>query len=337
MLKDQTGGNAAANKVACGGLSTKAILIIALVSGSIAVGLGVGLGIGLSSQVFIPLVKPPVDAATPPAFIATSGRLLHQGRELQINTQSIRDRFFSNGPTNIQTILASVDDRLKSINSRSQGHSCMVATPVPYTINAFGESFSMKASCVQQYSTPSPGVTGFTQWYVDNQTANLWDFSGEVGLAAIITIDPSGNSTLNTVKIWLSVGRSNICGSHAVVMIYASKGILEMSVAGQGIGFCGAQFRSDSSAMYIIGSPDGGSSCTSTDTACVLPTDGTTNTTCSDSLKTFVLRAVGRTAYSWTAEHCADSRPLNGAGAQSYGASLYPGGASNQVNCDGTA
>ncbi|MEY4510459.1 MAG: hypothetical protein RLZZ450_2581 [Pseudomonadota bacterium] len=98
---------------------------------------------------------------------------------------------------------------------------------------------------------------------------------------------------------------------------------LVLSVAGIGFGYCGAQLKSDGVRVFGRDSLDMGTSCPATSDLCVLASDVTTPTVCSGDITTFSWPALGRKSTVGTR--------------QAFGASLYPGGADNQITLDGTA
>ena len=100
----------------------------------------------------------------------------------------------------------------------------------------------------------------------------------------------------------------------------AGAGTLDFVAAGTGLGYCGAQLRSDGTSIYATGSVDSGATCGAVDTLCVLASDAATATTCSGAVTAFALGAFGRKAAT---------------GAHESAASLYP--AAPNVTLDGTA
>jgi hypothetical protein len=74
---------------------------------------------------------------------------------------------------------------------------------------------------------------------------------------------------------------------------------LEMTVAGIGFGYCGAQLKSDGVSIYALGSTDMGSTCNAVDTLCVAASDGTSLGSCG-SLGNFALAGLGRQAAAGT-------------------------------------
>jgi hypothetical protein len=98
---------------------------------------------------------------------------------------------------------------------------------------------------------------------------------------------------------------------------------LVLSVAGIGFGYCGAQLKSDGMRVFGRGSLDMGMTCPATSDLCVLASDITTPSACSGDITDFGWPALGRKATMGTI--------------QAFGASMYPGGADNQIELDGTA
>jgi len=295
--------------------------IALLVVVGIAVGVGVGLYLknkndGERGGGTIPLVTPPVLAACPPSL---KGSFMPNGAHASrfttqtLNSQEIVDRFFNpaGGPTNLFDILTTVDQRIQGINDRfSQFSGCMGNAPTQYLLgtSSWAASPAFYAQCSEPWSGAYPGFDQFGQ--VGN-TTYLYVRGGDTILAAALT----GNGTFGnvvSVSIWLSVGVMNRNGSHCVVMVYAepSHNIFEMSVAGSNVGYCGVQLKSDGVALNVTGSSDG---CMPTDSSCTDANSITTPTTCSTSVNTFSLPALGRKAYA------------------TFPASNYPGGSLNTV------
>ena len=138
-------------------------------------------------------------------------------------------------------------------------------------------------------------------------------------MAGEIMLSNDANSTVTDVKVYYSVGvNSDLTQSHGVAQLHARprEKYIEMTVAGVGIGYCGAQMRADQDLVYIKGSSRSGPTCDSTDDVCVLASDVTANSTCTSDQKAFSLSPLGRLAINGT----------------SVDASDYPGGASNQVS-----
>ena len=136
------------------------------------------------------------------------------------------------------------------------------------------------------------------------------------------------------VEAWLTVGLNNAtsCGSmngfddcsYGVMHLIANTatGTFEMAVAGIGFGYCGAQLASDGTNIYGQGSLDMGMTCVTTEDLCVSASDISTTSTCSSALQTFALPPLGRVS---------TTGPNN-----TWGASEYPGSATDQITLDGT-
>jgi len=254
-----------------------------------------------------------VRLAVPPSLKGSSSSMSSKFKVQTLNPQDIVDRFFNSigRPTNLFDILQGVDDRIESINSRwSQFSGCMSNTPTAYSLGtSFASSPTFYAQCSETWSSGS----GFDQWSQIGDTTYLYVRGGDGIVAAQVV----GNGTFGNVKqvtVWFSVGIVNRNGSHAVAMVYAepSTPIFEMSVAGNNVGFCGVQMKSDGHVLNVTGS-EGINSCAPTDTSCTLASSLTTEATCNAFVDSFSLPAMGREAYSGNE------------------ASAYPGGSKNTV------
>ncbi len=139
------------------------------------------------------------------------------------------------------------------------------------------------------------------------------------------------------VEAWIAIGANNAssgmtCGhisawddcSYGVIHLFANSqtSMFEMAVAGVGFGYCGAQFDSDGTTVYGIGSPDMGTTCNGPYTACVAASDISTPATCGASLTTFSIPALGRASTS--GPNTTD------------GASLYPSDGGGSILLNGT-
>ncbi len=254
----------------------------------------------------IPLIAPPVMAATPDGFIATSARL-RLGPPNGFTAQAFRDRFFTGGPTDVQQLLTSVDDRITEVNGFATGspRACADLEPVEYTLTPWGQSEPFYAQCYRMMGTPTAVDPAFMQFGSKDGTDYVYVAGGAARLAA--RIRPIEGSDAYDIMLWYGVGYSNpeTCGeppafdgcSYGVTQLHAdsSAGQLEMAVAGIGVGFCGVQLTSDQTTIYGEGSADMGESCNDRTTLCVDATDLETPATC-DPAPSFTLVAVGRQA-----------------------------------------
>lgn len=273
----------------------------------------------------LPMISPPVRAATPAGLQAPAARRLAAAFDAALPPSELHDRFFSgSGPTDLMTLLAQIDQRLAEVNGADRHPTCLDQAPVSYTITPAGQPIELDAQCYRQFS--GGGGPAFLQFGVRDGKTSLYVAVGAARLAARIT--PVAGSTEHTVDAWYGVGYTNATGcgstgtfddcSYALAELHAdpSSRAFEMAVAGIGVGFCGVQFASDGTVLWAVGSGDMGATCNARATACVSASDLATPATCTPS---YALPALGRQA---------------GAGAHEFGASAYPDAPS--VTLDGT-
>ncbi|MDP9148908.1 MAG: hypothetical protein M3O36_03055 [Myxococcota bacterium] len=252
-----------------------------------------------------------------------------------LDASEIKSRFFSAGPTNIFSILSEIDGRIGEINARSQGKDvpCLSQPPVPYTLTPFGESVPFYAQCVSLVSTPTTTTRpAFFQFGQKDGITYLYEAIGAESIGARVA-PVAGAPGQYTVDAWMAVGYENATGcgnrtgfddcSYGVMALKADSTRLtfELSVAGIGFGYCGAQLKSDGMTVYLKGSADMGTVCTESASLCVAASDVTTTAMCASN--SFALRALGRAATSGP----------NG----TWASSKYPGAGSDGVVLDGTS
>jgi hypothetical protein len=294
----------------------------------------------------LPLVTPPVRAAAPSGFQSTNHRAKFQ--PLSLSADDIASRFFGAGPTDIFNILQSIDDRVSGINQTiaAGGTKCLALTPVAFTLQTPGAATTMWAQCSQTVGSSDPSDPGFLEFGQKDGVTYLYQAIGQGESAAIVTplaadadggvtSDDGGAGGAYTVEAWLSVGTLNAatsCGgnstwdgcSYGVIHLWANSLTrqFEMTVAGVGFGYCGAQLRSDGSVIYVTGSTDMGTTCDAVDNLCVAASDATTPGSCDAATTSFALAPLGREAATGTS--------------QSFGASQYPESSADNVALDGT-
>src|SRR5204863_8416590 len=79
---------------------------------------------GSGSSADLPLISPPVRSATP-AGLKTAARRTGAALDATLRPEDVRERFFSgSGPTDLMTILASIDDRLDEVNTADRHPAC---------------------------------------------------------------------------------------------------------------------------------------------------------------------------------------------------------------------
>jgi hypothetical protein len=189
---------------------------------------------------------------------------------------------------------------------------------------------------------------------VDDATSTV-DDGGSTGNDATITLDDGGidadgaaanGGVAYTVHAWSSIGFTNAtnCGdmsgfddcSYGVIELSAdpSTQTFEMSVAGIGFGYCGAQIKSDGSVVFGAGSIDMGTTCNATGTLCIEASDLSTPATCDASIMSFALPALGRVPS--TGPNAGGPGVPHDAGAE-WAPSAYPGGSADTIVLDGTS
>lgn len=298
----------------------------------------------------LPLITPPVKAATPPALGGTGVRVQAArrelgevwGQELALDSVDIKQRFFTAGPTSVFQILGMLDMRITEINQRVQSSepACLRHEPIAYTLSPFGQSVTFYAQCVESMSAPGASAPAFLQFGRKDGVSYLFIAGGAQHVAARLTpaaaTDAGATEARWRVDVWIGVGHDNVtrcgtasqgfeCGSYGVIELHTDETrlALELTAAGTGFGYCGAQLKSDGARVYTRGSLDMGATCLDTSTLCVEASDLTTPASCESAITTFATPALGRKAFTGKS--------------QGFGASLYPGGASNQVTLDGTS
>ena len=276
----------------------------------------------------LPLISPPVRAATPAGLRVPSARVYEGFAEPVLRASELRERFFSgSGPTDVMRILGEIDLRLAEVNSADRHPACVDLPPVPYTITPAGHDVELVAQCYRRF-TSSMSEVAFLQFGVRDGKTSLYIAIGAARLAALIA--PIAGSTDHVVDAWYGVGYNNATGcgstgtfddcSYALTELHANPATrgLEMAVAGVGVGFCGVQFASDGTELHGVGSSDMGSSCNERATLCVSSADLEMPAMCT-SPAPYLMPAIGRRA---------------GAGAHVFGASRYPD--APNITLDGT-
>ena len=294
-----------------------------------------------------PTLTPAVKSATPQGF------QVHTAGFFSLDAADFRSRFFESGPTNLFSILQDVDGRIEDINQQTSKRTsaCTSQAAVPYTVTAPGGDVTLFAQCYESLSTPNGQAGAFVQWGTQDGVFYIYSAIGAEHLAAVATplqvatgaansgtaIDPNQYS----IQLWFGVGYDNAAGcgssstwdgcSYGVAEVLANPNTVsfEMSVAGVGFGYCGAQYKSDGVNLYGAGSSDMGSTCNTTDTLCVSASDGTTPATCSAAQRAFTLPGLGRQ------QAVASPATVNTSGV--WAASAYPGGSANTVVLNGTS
>ena len=295
----------------------------------------------MAHKIALPLVTPPVKAATPAGF-SGSGAKASKLHPLTLSSSDFQSRFFSAGPTNIFNILGEIDGRIMGINQANADGSpkCFALTPVAYPLIGVGQNVTLYAQCYDQVGTGTPADPEFLQVGIKDGVTYLYEAIGQGQVAAIVTpvsADGGADGEGEIVEAWMSVGTLNAatsCGGHAtwdgcsygVIHLWANSASkqFEMTVAGIGFGYCGAQLRSDGSVIFGSGSTDMGMTCNDVDTLCVDAADAMTPASCPADVTAFTLGGLGRKAATGTS--------------QTFGASAYPAAIAGvgNITLDGT-
>lgn len=306
----------------------------------------------------LPQLTPLVRAAAPAGLgglTPTLPRIATGAGNLGVKLSSLdsvdfKSRFFTEGPTSIYRLLGELDRRIDDINAGSANSSaaCLTQPPVAYTVEPFGRSLTFYAQCTVgtgsdffQFGEKEGVFYLYIVGPVQHAAVRLTPLanvasSGDAGSPiGAGDVDAGGASGAYYVDAWLGLGYNNAgaCGpmsgfdscSYGVMELHTApvRRELVLSVAGIGFGYCGAQLKSDGVRVFGRGSLDMGTSCPATSDLCVLASDVSTPSVCSGELTAFGWPALGRKATMGTR--------------QAFGASLYPGGADNQITLDGTA
>jgi len=280
----------------------------------------------------LPLVTPPVKAATPAGF--QDSRSLTHVASRTLDTADFKSRFFTSGPTNIFSILTTIDDRITELNTRSltSTSTCLTATPVEYTITAWGNSVTMYAQCYEVLTGATTADPKLIQWGTKDTKVYLYMAVGAQRVAAIVTPSVASPGDYK-VEAYIAVGYTNSsCGSgswdgcsYGVMQLMAdsANSNFEITVAGMGFGFCGAHIKSDGTNVYGQGSTDMASTCNAIDDVCVLASDLVTAGSCT-GLTSYDLTSLGRNANTTT-----------GVAQATWAATQFPSSGGN-VTLDGT-
>jgi hypothetical protein len=255
----------------------------------------------------LPLLSPPVDAATPSGFRlpgTTARRATVVDTALQ--AWALREQFFSgSGPTDLMTLLGVVDDHLAKINASDKRPDCLDQDPVRYTIDVFDHRVSLSAQCFRMLAPTAGGDASFLQFGEQDGGISLYITTGTSRLAAIVTpVDDSPDgSPRYQIDAWYGIDSDTACGDgcpYGVGQLYANPVTrrFEMTFAGLSVGFCGLQFASDGTSIFGVGSIDAGEYCLDPARLCVSASDPTAPgalATCSQP-PAYILPALGRRA-----------------------------------------
>ena len=255
-------------------LTTTRLRIIGVALG-VAIGLAVGLGVGLgmkkknSTELNIPLLKPPVVSASPQG-LKGSRRMLRIENEnfdrklVTITTSSamstIKTKLFGPGPGDFSYRLGMVDERLQEIKQRAKESDtpkeCLSVTSEKFEPKLpNNEAFPMYFSCKEEMSGGQLNVY-FGQKDDKYYVAELQKGSGNIpSIAVLASVDSAGNK----VDVWqIIVDAAASPKTVSVFHINADKVANTIQVitastsGGTGVG-CGIKMSSTSSSLWAYG------------------------------------------------------------------------------------
>jgi len=306
----------------------------------------------------IPMVTPPVKAAAPEGLIGQKSALRVLKRNLwallsegkahadpqrdALSADELKSRFFrGRGPTDlVGTLLPDLDRIIQDVNDGSTLSGCLAQEPVAYTITPNGEPITMYAQCFKYTFGANETMRPFVQFGTKDGVTYIYHEDEMQKAAAIVTPEADGQYA---VQAWLAMGginghdKENGCGavpgygadwdtcSYGVMALKAdqAKKQVELTVAGLGFGYCGAQLKSDGINVFAAGSVDMGETCDSIQIACLSAADATTPATCTEAQQRFELKPMGRRA-STRSQAAAHHAANHGQVLTTWGASQYP-------------
>jgi hypothetical protein len=211
--------------------------------------------------------------------------------------ESVRDRFFSGGPTDVLRVLGDVDARLAEIETRAStdSHSCLDSSALPVEFPLFGEAVTLDLQCADAMT--GGGILLF------GKSGSTWSFYVNVGAGPLAARATDLGGGKYSVEVWGGVGRGNApnwdSGSYAGFHLRSNSqvGSFEMTAGGVGVGFCGVTVKGDGTSVYAYGSADGmGGACVAIASSCASASDLAAPGSCAAiDESTFELTGLGRT------------------------------------------
>ena len=297
-------------------------LCLALTATTLSCGKDDNNGGAKGSSANLPLITPPVRLATPAGLQASL--------PLTSSIDGFRERFFNpaGGPTNIFTLLGTIDSAIDTVNklTAAEDRPCRSQQPEAYTLAPAGQNVTFYGQCYQKLAADSGSATApFMQYGVKDGITYIYTH-GAAGQSATIVYPIAKAPGQYIVRSWITVGRGNAplwdSGSYGIMNLTADSNLktFEFAVAGVGLGYCGAQLKSDATLMFTETSIDMGETCLDVEDLCVSATDLTAAPSCTGPVQAFTLLPIGRKATT---------------GVQAFGESQYPILEAN-VTLDGT-
>jgi hypothetical protein len=223
---------------------------------ALALALGLGLGLGLKppgNPLNIPELKPPVKASTPSGLNGqVSRQLLRQLQGLPSNITVIRDRFFTEGPTDFTYRLGMIDGRMKELKTRNNEspRKCVKNAPTLWSPPSLpgGRTFPMYFSCVEDMGEGS----GLSVYFgVKDSIAYLMEVqkppaSSTSPTMAVLARAHTDSSYVDVIQV-IQQSSTNNASSWMFVQANKTSQSLEFAVAAQttgtGVG-CGVKVHS---------------------------------------------------------------------------------------------
>jgi hypothetical protein len=253
----------------------------------------VGCGKKTGATIGAAQVEPPVTANIPSGFLAT---LSIQAADTTMGI--LNQRFFSSGPTEIRSLLSSIDLRILELNQReAEFHrTCLDESPTLFTISTpFSLGLPHYLSCVDDISE--------TQWLAFGQKDSSWYLreGQSQGFLTLAKIDENSN-----VEAWIAVSDVDTVNSTSQMILHlkstAATHRLELSVTGSNIGVgCGVQYQSDENYIYVSGLIDDPSGGAGADCSTVVPSAVCAEATGLSSVATSNCTAAGLDSFALSA------------------------------------
>ncbi|MEO0812805.1 MAG: hypothetical protein AAFY60_08075 [Myxococcota bacterium] len=245
---------------------------------------------GGGTEISIPDTEPPVTEATPTGLRSSSGSAAANSVRLALNSDDLKSRFYSQGPTEIASLLRGLDGRMNEIETRAAEdiRPCLEGDPVPMKLNVLGETVTAYFQCHDVFGDGTGGI-------LFGEREGVWYLFENVGqVRQLAMIEPQEEDTYS-VDAFISVGQRNETSiecdqrydgcSYGAIRLRAdsAQNTLELSTAGvpNGWGFCAAHLKSDGVSLYSAGQGVIGGSCTALSERCVLGADLTGEGDCS--------------------------------------------------------
>jgi hypothetical protein len=198
----------------------------------------------------------------------------------------VQQRLYTPGPTELLRIVHDLDDRVAGLDPRPAKHPCLTTAPVAHSYSLpGGETFTVHLQCLVSFggaggwiafgygaALPSPPDAGGNDdggIDKDAESERGPPDGGALGAEGggndfyLITGQATGNGGAyridrrsGDVEGWVAVADSALTRNSQVLMHILSlhaPGTLEMTFAGQGVGFCAAHLKTGHDFLFIDG------------------------------------------------------------------------------------